>query len=267
EPLNGERILLHSEQGLGDTLQFVRYVPLVAEHGGTVILEVPGELRRLLFDIDGASEIVVRGNPLPHFDRHCPLLSLPLAFHTDLKTIPAQVPYLQADQSAIQAFSHKLVHNGLRVGLVWAGNPIHTRDPQRSIPVAQLASLTEIPGIRFYSLQKGSAASQLQDLPRSVNLTDFGPELADFTDTAALLSSLDLLISVDTATAHLAGALGLPVWILLTHSPDWRWLLDRPDSPWYSTARLFRQPAPGDWSSVIAEIAAELRKLALQSSP
>ncbi len=266
EPLNGSRILLHAEQGLGDTLQFVRYVPLVAERGARVVLEVPAELRSVLTGVSGVAEIVTRGQSLPDFDWHCPLLSLPLAFHTDLNTIPANIPYLHANPDAARTHSQHLARIGLRVGLVWAGNAIHTRDPQRSIALAQLVSLTEIAGIHLYSLQKGPAASQLQELPPSIDITDCGSELTDFADTATLLSSLDLLISVDTATAHLAGALGKPVWILLTHTPDWRWLLDRTDSPWYPTARLFRQPVPGDWSSVIVQVAGELQHLVNRSS-
>jgi tetratricopeptide (TPR) repeat protein len=266
QPLAGERILLHAEQGLGDTLQFVRYVPLVAERGGTVILEVPAELRRLLSNISGATEVITRGDCLPDFSWHCPLLSLPLAFGTHAATIPANVPYLKSDPLAAQPWLQSGSSSALRVGLVWAGNPIHTRDPQRSISLSQFAPLAQIAGVSFFSLQKGTPAAQRCGSPFGSSLNDAAPFLFDFTDTAALISTLDLLISVDTAAAHLAGALGKPVWILLTHTPDWRWLLDRNDSPWYPTARLFRQPAPGDWSSVIARVAEELRQLVFRKS-
>jgi tetratricopeptide (TPR) repeat protein len=267
EPLAGRRILLHAEQGLGDTLHFVRYVPLVAERGGDVLLEVPPELRRVLSGIAGAAEILTRGETLPDFEWHCPLLSLPLAFHTELGTIPANVPYLRTDPAAVHNWSQQLPRGGLRVGLVWAGSPKHTRDPQRSLHVAQFQPLTQIPGASFYSLQKGPSAAQLRQALPGIRLIDLAPQLHDFTDTAALLSTLDLLVTVDTAAAHLAGALGKPVWILLTHTPDWRWLLDREDSPWYPTARLFRQPAPGDWHSVIARVAAELEQLTSLPQP
>ena len=268
ESIDGARILLHAEQGLGDTLQFVRYVPMVAASGAKVILEVPGELRRLIENTmsTGAVQIVTRGCNLPEFDWQSPLLSLPLVFHTDLASIPASIPYLQADPQLIRDFAHPLTshcaNTGLRVGVVWSGSPRHTRDRQRSIPLAQISALTEIPSATFYSLQKGPAARDLLDMPIDMNLVDLSTHLNDFADTAAALANLDLLITVDTAVAHLAGALGKPVWILLTHNPDWRWLLDRDDSPWYPTARLFRQNVAEDWSSVIKRVHNELQQLA-----
>ena len=262
EPLEGARILLHAEQGIGDTMQFARYIPLVAARNASVIFEVQPELRSLFAGIEGASQVITRGNSLPAFELHSPLISLPLAFRTDLATIPANIPYLRPNPAAVQKFSQQLQGGGLRVGLVWSGNPQHVRDPQRSLTLAQLQSLTEVHRTTFYSLQKGPAASQILDMPVEMNLIDLAPQLSDFADTAAVLANLDLVISVDTAVAHLAGALGKPVWILLTHAPDWRWLLNREDSPWYPTARLFRQPAPGDWSAVIAQVANELEQLA-----
>lgn len=269
EPLNGARILLHAEQGLGDTLQFVRYVPLVAARGGEVLLEVQPELQRLLDKTEGATQVLARGDALPSFSWHCPLLSLPLAFGTELATIPATVPYLRANPQETQSWSQRLANDGddgekLRVALAWAGNPKHVRDAQRSIKLSQLAPLAHIDA-RFYSLQKGPAA--VQQIAAGIKLIDLAGELNDFAGTAALLSNLDLLITVDTAVAHLAGALGTPVWLLLTQAPDWRWLLHRADSPWYPSMRLFRQPAAGDWAAVLERVAAELARLANGASP
>jgi hypothetical protein len=268
ESIDGARILLHAEQGLGDTLQFVRYAPMVAARGAKVILEVPAELRRLIENTmtTGAMQIVTRGSTLPDFDWHSPLLSLPLVFRTDLASIPAPIPYLltepQLTREFAQHFSSHSTNKNLRVGLVWSGSPRHTRDRQRSIPLAQLSSLTEIPGTTFYSLQKGPAAKELLDMPIDMNLVDLSTHLNDFSDTAAAIANLDLLITVDTAVAHLAGALGKPVWILLTRNPDWRWLLDREDSPWYPAARLFRQRTAGDWSAAIDRVQQQLQHLA-----
>jgi hypothetical protein len=263
--IDGARILLHAEQGLGDTLQFIRYVPMVTSRGAKVILEVPFELRRLVERAFGATvQVVTRGSRLPDFEWQSPLMSLPLAFGTDLTSIPAPTPYLQADPQLTSEFAQHLTASsttGLRVGLVWSGSPLHTRDRQRSIPLAQLCALTEIPGATFYALQKGPAAKDLLDMPIDMNLIDLSGYLNDFADTAAALAHLDLVVTADTAVAHLAGALGKPVWILLTHNPDWRWLLGRADSPWYPTARLFRQRAAGDWSSPIECILGELLRL------
>jgi tetratricopeptide (TPR) repeat protein len=272
QPIDGARILLYAEQGLGDTLQFMRYVPMVAARGAKIILEVPPELRRVVesAQFDGAQvQIVTRGSRLPDFEWQSPLMSLPFIFHTDLASIPSTTPYLQAEARLMHEFGPNLApaaNPGLRVGLVWSGSPRHTRDPQRSIPLAQLCTLTEIPGATFYSLQKGPAAKDLLDMPIDMNLIDLSTHLNDFADTAAALANLDLLITVDTAVAHLAGALGKPVWILLTRNPDWRWLLDREDSPWYPTAQLFRQSTAGDWSPVIERVHRELQKLAATSS-
>ncbi len=266
QPIAGARILLHAEQGLGDTLQFIRYVPMVAARGAKVILEVPSELRRLIeTTLSGTAQVVTRGSRLPDFEWQSPLLSLPLVFKTDSASIPASIPYLQADSQLTRQFAQHFAasgNSGLRVGLVWSGSPRHTRDPQRSVPLAQLCALTEIPGTTFYSSQKGPAARDLLQMPIDMNLVDLSGYLNDFADTAAALANLDLVVTVDTAVAHLAGALGKPVWILLTRNPDWRWLLDREDSPWYPTARLFRQSVAGDWSSVIDRVHNELRRLA-----
>ena len=271
QPIDGARILLHGEQGLGDVLQFIRYVPMVAARGAKVILEVPSELRRFVENSKmPAVQIVTRGATLPDFEWQSPLMSLPLVFRTDLTCVPATIPYLQADPQRTHDFAQQIAshssNTGLRVGLVWSGSPRHTRDRQRSIPLAQLRSLTEIPGAIFYSLQKGPAAKELLDMPIDMNLVDLSGYLNDFADTAAALANLDLLITVDTAVAHLAGALGKPVWILLTRNPDWRWLLDRDDSPWYPTARLFRQDVAGDWPSMVNRVHGELRGFVVASN-
>jgi tetratricopeptide (TPR) repeat protein len=271
QSIDGARILLHAEQGLGDTLQCIRYVPMVVARGAKVTLEVPSELRRLIEGALGATaQVVTRGSRLSDFEWQSPLMSLPFVFRTDLASIPASIPYLHSEPQLAREFAQHFAASsnaGLRVGLVWSGSPRHTRDPQRSIPLAQLCALTEIPGATFYSLQKGAAAKALLEMPIDMNLVDLSGYLNDFADTAAALANLDLLVTVDTAVAHLAGALGKPVWILLTHNPDWRWLLDRQNSPWYPTARLFRQRAANDWSSVIERIHAELQQLASTATP
>lgn len=262
EALSGARILLYAEQGLGDTMQFVRYLPLVAARGGQVVLEVPPQVYRLLSHFPGATEVVVRGQPLPSFDCHCPLMSLPLVFATGLTNIPADIPYLQADAEAAHAWSSRLLPETFRVGLAWGGSPKHSRERQRSIPLAQLAPLTMVPGATFYSLQKGVAAEQLRDLPAEFKIIDLDSAQRDFADTAAIVANLDLVISVDTSVAHLAGAMGKPVWILLHHMPDWRWLRNREDSPWYPTARLFRQAQARRWDTVVERLRSELQRLA-----
>jgi hypothetical protein len=259
QSLQGKTILLHAEQGLGDTIQFVRYATLVARRGAKVMLEVQRTLKGLLARVEGVAGIVGRGEELPAFDLHCPLLSLPLAFGTELSSIPASVPYLAATDDRIETWSARLPpRKGLRVGIAWSGNAKHKDDRNRSIALARLAHLFAAPGVQFVSLQKDARdgeAEVLRDIP---GFLDLGPELKDFADTAALISLIDLVISVDTSTAHLAGAMGKPVWVLLPFSPDWRWLLEREDSPWYPTARLFRQPMIGDWESVIGRMRREL---------
>jgi hypothetical protein len=260
--LDGRTILLHAEQGLGDTLQFCRYVALVSKLGAKVVLEVPSPLMRLMTTLDGVDQLVEAGQPLPPFDCHCPLLSLPLAFRTDEASMPNTTPYLCADGEAVRAWRGRVdaqVHADrcLKVGLVWAGeNRSHVAelrriDARRSIAFERFAPLLEVPNVRFFSLQKGAAASQLSSSELGGRVVDYTEELHDFADTAALVANLDLVISVDTSTAHLAGALNKPVWILNRFDACWRWLLERSDTPWYPSARLFRQPALGDWDSVM----------------
>jgi len=260
EPLGGAPILLHAEQGFGDTLQFVRYVPLVAARGGRVVLEVQPGLHRLLSRTAGALHVVARGEALPEFTWQCPLLSLPLAFGTTMNSIPAEVPYVHPDPAQVEAWRGRLQGKTRRIGLVWRGNPTQHRDRLRSMPLEQLAPLFRVGGTTFFSLQLGAGNERLQPLPSDVPLVDLAPELKDFGDTAAIVANLDLVISVDTSVAHLAGAMGKPVWIMLTKGCDWRWFLGREDSPWYPTARLFRQTTAGDWHEVVNRIERELRQ-------
>ena len=265
--LIGDRvILLHAEQDLGDTLQLCRYVPLIASSAG-VILEVQPPLVRLLSRLPGITKIVARGDSLPSFDLHCPLLSLPRAFDTTLDTIPNMTPYLSADPELAARWRKRLASvDGLRVGLVWAGGqrpdpPLAAVDRRRSITLDMMASFDEIPGVSFFSLQKDAPSAGSAHPPPGRALHDFTADLYDFADTAALVANLDLVISIDTAVAHLAGALGKPVWLLNCFDTDWRWLLARDDSPWYPTLRQFRQSAPGDWNNVIGRVAAALGDL------
>jgi len=258
-PLEGRTILLHSEQGLGDTIQFIRYAPLVAERGATVIVGTVPELHRLLQGTAGVTRWLSQGETIPPFDVHCPLMSVPAVFGTTLETIPRHVPYLQADADAIARWRTELAadSNRFKVGLAWAGNPTHVNDRNRSISLAALAPLAQAQGgngISFYSLQKGEAGKEAKVPLQGMQLIDRTEDLKDFADTAALIANLDLVICVDTAVAHLTGALGKPVWMLLPFTTDWRWLLKREDNPWYPTMRLFRQPARGDWGSVIKRV-------------
>jgi len=254
QDLHGKTILLHAEQGLGDTLQFVRYAPMVAQKGGRVILECQRDLKRLLSQLPGVDEIMTTSESLPPFDLHCPLMSLPSVFKTELASIPVAIPYLKSDPVLAAVWRSRLASasTARRVGLVWAGSPLKRRDRNRSIMLAQFAPLASITNVVFHSLQKGEAGKQLP--PKGLILRDFGAELNDFADTAALLDCLDLIITVDTAVAHLAGAMGKQVWTLLPFAPDGRWLLNREDSPWYPTMRLFRQTRIGDWATPIYQV-------------
>src|SRR6516165_331553 len=261
EPIDGRTVLLHCEQGFGDVIQFCRYVPLVAERGARVLFEVPEALQGLMASFAVVAEIVPAGGKLPHFDLHCPLLSLPLAFDTGLHSIPAHTPYLSAPSAEVRRWDAELgVKDRLRIGLVWSGRATHQNDAERSI---RLRSLLRLLGVnaQFVSLQKDVRPDDKAVLQERSDLRNFGDRLETFSDTAALIANLDLVVSVDTSVAHLAGALGKPVWIMLPFVPDWRWLLDRQDSPWYPTARLFRQHGLGDWTDVLSRIVAELERL------
>ncbi|HSZ55527.1 MAG TPA: tetratricopeptide repeat protein [Tepidisphaeraceae bacterium] len=255
--LVGRRIFLHTEQGLGDAIQFIRYMPQVQERGGRVIVGCFPQLRRLFEDQLGIERVVAEQEPLPVFEVHCPLLSLPRVFGTTLETIPSSNPYLQVRPEWTEKWKSQLPR-GMNIGLVWSGNPEHKKDRDRSIPVSSLAPLGQIKNVSWISLQKGAAIGQVR--PQGLDLLDFTAELKDLADTAGLIHHLDLVIAVDTAVAHLAGAMGKPVWLLLPFAPDWRWLLDREDSPWYPTMRLFRQRARGRWDDPLAQIVNELRR-------
>jgi tetratricopeptide (TPR) repeat protein len=275
QPLAGKTLFVHSEQGLGDTLQFCRFLGLIEERGAQVVFEVQPQLIKLLRTLDSRAVIISRGEPLPPFDFHAPLLSLPLALRTDTGSIPRSVPYLTVDSSSVRVWKEKLAAlPGFRVGLNWHGNPEaekHSALQARSFPLRAAAALAELPGISLVSLQKGAGAEQRSQVEFGgsvAQLTDpqrLGPdEIAD--ETAAIMMGLDLVITADTALAHLAGALGVPVWVVLQSVPDWRWFIEREDSPWYPTMRLFRQRSRGDWREVLGRVAAELATLALQGN-
>jgi tetratricopeptide (TPR) repeat protein len=252
--LTGKTILLHAEQGLGDTIQFVRYVPLVAARGARIILQVQPALVPLLSTLSTVTQLLPQGADLPRFDCHCALLSLPLAFGTTLDTIPAEVPYLSAPPERITAWRECLSSSRPLVGLAWSGNPENKGDWKRSIPLAALMPLLRSPGIRFISLQYDVRDSDRAALAQCPSLAPFPNDVQDLADTAAVIDNLDLVISVDTSVAHVAGALGRPAWVLLPSVPDWRWLLGRDDSPWYPTARLFRRRAGETWDPVVGRV-------------
>ena len=253
EDIAGKTILLHAEQGFGDSIQFVRYVPMVAARGARVILEAPDALKPLLAGVEGIASLVSRGAMLPRFDLHCPLMSLPLAFGTTLETVPAAVPYLHVPEERAALWRARLARLARpRIGLAWSGKPTHKNDHNRTIALARLAPLLSLPGMSFVSLQREYREGDRDALARWPNLKRLDGAIADFADTAAIVGELDLTVSVDTSVAHLAGALGRPVFILLSQVQDWRWLIGRSTSPWYPTARLFRQPSIGDWDGAIA---------------
>ena len=262
-PLAGRTILLHAEQGFGDTLQFVRYAGKVIALGAVVYVEVQPALQALLAaSLPEAAGVLAHGEPLPPFELHCPLPSLPLAFQTNLASIPSTVPYVRVPAARRERWrGYAGGGKKLRVGLAWAGNPTHPNDFNRSLSLADWRGLfTDLPAAQFFSLKKELSTADADVLSAAPEVTDPGPLLEDFADTAALLEQLDLVIAVDTSVAHLAGALGRPVWILLPFSPDWRWLLGREDSPWYPSARLFRQPHTGDWAAVLAQVRSALER-------
>lgn len=272
QSLTGKTILLYYEQGLGDIIQFVRYVPLVNALGAKVILEVPPSLVALFRTLEGDYALISQGDPYPEFDYHCPLMSLPLALKTTLATIPTAPAYLHAEPWKSTAWAQRLQDfSKLKVGLVWAGGirpnqPMAMlHDAHRSLHLSAFAPLADVPNVHFFSLQKGPPSSQLAELKKAnwtgPEIVDYPDALNDWSDTAALVDNLDLVISCDTSVAHLTGALGKPVWILNRYDSCWRWLLDREDSPWYPSVRLFRQDRPGDWAGVIDRVRSELRHL------
>jgi tetratricopeptide (TPR) repeat protein len=271
EPLDGRRILLHAEQGLGDTIQFCRYATLVEARGGVVILQVQEPVERLMASLPvvraGLAQTALLGASLPEFDVECPLLSLPAVFGTTVDTVPRPGAYLGAER--VQA-CEKRAHtphvrpnpiHPLRVGLAWAGNPRYKADHRRSIGLKTLRPLLRISNITWISLQKGPAAEQLSGLPGDLFVWDGSSQDKDLAETAALVATLDLVVTTDTCIAHLAGAMGKPVWILLPHLADWRWMQEIETTPWYPTARLLRQREPGAWAGVIERVAGELSEL------
>jgi tetratricopeptide (TPR) repeat protein len=253
----GETVLLSAEQGLGDTLQFCRYAAQVAAAGARVVIEVQPALVSLLRGLAGVERVIAKGDARPPFDRQCPLMSLPLACGTRLETIPARVPYLSADDGRVGAWRDRLgPARGRRIGLVWSGHPNHRNDRHRSFPLAAFAPLAALGG-EIVSLQTEVRGSDVPALAR-LGIRHFGSHLTDFAETAALVTLMDEIVAIDTSVAHLAGALGTRVSVLLPFAPDWRWLLERDDSPWYPTAHLFRQAKRGDWSDVIDRVAGML---------
>jgi tetratricopeptide (TPR) repeat protein len=254
-------LLLQAEGGFGDTLQFVRYAKILARKNPSLMLLCHPPLARLFRISGGLGRVIPEGALLPSFDIYCPLFSLPGIFSTTLTNIPANIPYLKARPSEVKSWRKIFSSPGMNVGLVWAGNPRAQIDLKRSMTLRELAPLLDLKGVNFFSLQVGRVAVQRSQPDYSVRITDLSPFIRDFADTAAILCALDLLISVDTAAAHLAGALGRPVWVMLPRVADWRWLLAREDSPWYPTMKLFRQTRFDDWSHVVERIKRELRQL------
>ncbi|MGE4044325.1 MAG: tetratricopeptide repeat protein [Acetobacteraceae bacterium] len=259
EDIAGLRVLLHTEQGFGDTIQFCRYATLVAARGATVILGVQPSLRPLMMSLEGPADVVDRMEAMPVFDMHSPLLSLPLAFRTTRATIPARVPYLAAPAGHQALWQDRLgPRQGPRIGLVWSGSATHQNDQNRSLALDMLRPILSS-GQRFHCLQRELRPADVPGFAMSGNIIFHGHELLDFSDTAALIMQMDLVITVDTSVAHLAGALGRPVWVMLAFAPDWRWMRTGDTSPWYPTMRLFRQSRPNDWQPVIARVGAALR--------
>jgi hypothetical protein len=264
--IKGKTILVLEDEGLGDTIQFARYIPMLAARGARVILRVGDPLHPLLSGLPDVAECIPKSVPtIPAFDLHCPICSLPLAFGTRLDTIPAAIPYLPAPaESLVLAWEDRLENRlgprkGLRVGLVWSGRRTHLNDHNRSIPLGALSRILDV-GASFVSLQKDPRPADKAVLAQT-GIVDLTSHLTDFAETAALVSCLDLVISVDTSVVHLSGALGRPTWVMLPHAPDWRWLLDRDDSPWYPTVRLFRQTTSGNYEGVLDSVRAELARL------
>jgi tetratricopeptide (TPR) repeat protein len=260
-PLPRKTILLTAEQGLGDTIQFARYVPLLVKSGARVVLEAPPELKPLLENLDGVASCHARGDQLPAYDVHCPLGSLPLALKTEPGNIPAGIPYLHADEIHLAKWRPRIdALAGKRVAFAWAGNVSHANDRNRSIDLKLLEPLFSIEGISYLSIQRELRGNDAELLARHANVSHLGGEIADMADTAAVAALADLTISVDTSVVHLAGSLGRPVWVMLPFAPDWRWTLSGEHSPWYPQARLFRQSALGDWPGAIATLRTELAR-------
>jgi tetratricopeptide (TPR) repeat protein len=259
QDLRGKTIAVVAEQGLGDTIMFVRFMPQLKQRGARTMLFCAPELDALLTTVEGVDAVHRNDQQAAPFDYHVPLLSLGERLAITLDTIPAKVPYVRANAAKSSRWREKLSrYPGLKVGLVWAGSAKHKSDRKRSMALINLRMLASAADVTFFSLQKGPAASQAKDPPRGLKLVDLGTDLTDFTETAAVIANLDLVIAVDTSVVHLAGAMATPVWTMLAYEPDWRWMLQRSDSPWYPTMKLFRQPSPGDWQRVVQQVATEL---------
>jgi hypothetical protein len=264
-PFKGQTILLWAEQGLGDTIQFIRYASLVKQQGGSVVVQCPAKLTRLLAGCPGIDRLTPHNAPLSAYDVQAPLMSLPRILGTTLKTVPANVPYIFAESDLVERWRRELHGlDGFRVGIAWQGDPTYRCDRDRSFPLRHFAPLARLGGVHLISLQKGPGVEQLREIVGMFPVFDLGSQLDEstgaFVDTAAVMKCLDLVITSDTAVAHLAGALGVPVWLALTFAPEWRWLLDREDSPWYPSMRLFRQARRGEWEGVFTRMANELRR-------
>jgi Tfp pilus assembly protein PilF len=252
ENLSGRSIFIYAEQGLGDTIQFARFLPMVAERGARIVFDAPPELFRMFAGFPGIAELRKVGAPLPQTDFHLPLMSLANRLGISLANLPAKVPYFAAPASG--PVLPRPPGTRFTVGLVWAGRARHANDQNRSLSLEEMLGLTDLPGVQFYSLQKGERASEIAALSARPLVRDLSTAIGDFLDTARLVMQLDLVVTVDTAVAHLAGALGRPAFVLIPFTPDWRWMAKREDTPWYPTLKLFRQPAPRDWKSVIARV-------------
>lgn len=261
EEIKDKTLLVYAEQGLGDSLQFCRYLPLIRARVGRLVFECQPPLLGLMGGLEGVDQLIKPGDEV-EYDAQIPLLSLPGLLETDFENMPAEVPYLQADAEHLSKWRGIINGSGLNVGLVWAGNPKGLNDKRRSFDLQTLAPLAGLENVSFYSLQKGATAEQLRNPPAGLEIIDLGPQLEDFSDTAAAICQLDLVISVCTAVAHLTGALGRPAWTLLSYPADWRWFRDREDSPWYPTMRLFRQSEVGVWTPVLERVASELSEKA-----
>jgi hypothetical protein len=269
EALAGRSIVIYSEQGLGDTIQFARFLPVIAAAGARVIFLCHPNLLRLFRGLSEEIERIASCDPARPFDYQCALMSLPLHLGVELRNLPAKTPYLAAEPDRVAAWRSRIGAHGFKIGIAWQGNPKGKIDRGRSVPLAQFAPLASVPGMRLISLQKRHGLDQLTRLPDTMRVEDLGAfddgEDA-FIDTAAIMENLDLIVTSDTATAHLAGALGRPVWVVLQYVPDWRWMLDRPDSPWYPAMRLYRQRIRGRWEEPFGEMAEALRERAKETS-
>lgn len=266
--LAGKTLLVQTEQGFGDTFQFIRYARELKGRGATVIVECQPKTERLIPFAAGVDEVVSRDEMLPKCDQYIQLLSLPHLYSTTLDNVPGQTPYISAPPGLVRAWQERVcAASGRKVGLVWRGNPLNTINPKKSIPINDVAELCGTDGVSWFSIQLDADQGELETLRTSAPIEECGPLLTDWAETAALISSLDLVITVDTGVAHLAGAMGKQVWILLSHIPDWRWMLGRADSPWYPTARLYRQPEVGNWPAVVKQVRADLESYIKASSP